>query len=267
MTINLQERLTEKFQRPRKVKSVKKFGHILVGSTLATGIAFSALAGAGIGAAQAAPVVSPQQASVAQVAAKKSVVTMKTTANLNLRTGSTTKHRVVKVLGKGTKVQVLAAKRGWKKIKAGSKTGWVSSKYIAKVGYSTPKAKLVKPKNVKVSSSAVRSKIIFHAKKGVGKKYRWGGTSPKTGWDCSGYIQYVFKQSGTKIARTKAWTGKQRISKYAAKPGDLVVQNGGSHVGIYAGGDKMYHAANPKTGTAFSSTKYGKNTQYYKMFR
>lgn len=99
------------------------------------------------------------------------------------------------------------------------------------------------------SANQKRAKIIKNAKRHLGAKYRFGGTSPRSGWDCSGYVQYVFKKSGIKIARTKAWTGTKKVSRGKAKAGDYVVQYGGRHVGIYAGNNKIYHAANPKVGT------------------
>lgn len=97
--------------------------------------------------------------------------------------------------------------------------------------------------------AGVREKIISEAKKHIGLPYRYGGTSPVTGFDCSGYTQYVYRTAaGIGLPRT---SGEQHgaghvISISDAKPGDLVWMPG--HVGIYAGKGMMYHS--PHTGSS-----------------
>lgn len=189
---------------------------------------------------------------------------MKTTANVNLRASNNTKSKVIKVVKSGTTVQVIEKKTGWTKVKSGSSQGWISASYLTSNMSGNVSPTSSPSKNDGPIVMQTRAKVIGHAKANVGVKYKWGGTSPSTGWDCSGYIQYVFKKSGVTVPRTKAWVGKQKISKSQAKPGDLVVQYGGSHVGIYAGNDKMYHAANPKTGTVLAPTRYAVDTAYYR---
>lgn len=94
-------------------------------------------------------------------------------------------------------------------------------------------------------------KILKTAAKYRGVHYRWGGTTPK-GFDCSGYVQYVFAQHGIKLSRTadtQALEGK-RIAKKDLKPGDLVFfstyEPGASHDGIYAGNGKFWNATSSK---------------------
>ena len=85
------------------------------------------------------------------------------------------------------------------------------------------------------------SKIYAEAKKYVGTPYVWGGSSPDTGFDCSGYVCWVYNQNGYNVGRTTAnglWNKCQHISEAEAKPGDLVFFEGTydtpgkSHVGI-----------------------------------
>ena len=90
-------------------------------------------------------------------------------------------------------------------------------------------------------------KILKTAAKYKGVHYVWGGTTPK-GFDCSGYVQYVFAQHGIKLSRTadtQALEGKH-IAKKDLKPGDLVFfstyEPGASHDGIYAGNGKFWNA-------------------------
>lgn len=96
---------------------------------------------------------------------------------------------------------------------------------------------------------ASSDEIVKIAKAKAGVHYVWAGTSPETGWDCSGYVQWVFAQAGIKLPRVSQWVGQEKISFKDALPGDLVVQNHGTHVGIYLGNGKMISALNPSVGT------------------
>lgn len=97
------------------------------------------------------------------------------------------------------------------------------------------------------------TKITGIAKKYLGSTYVWGGTSPTAGWDCSGYVQYVFREAGIELPRIEQWVGQQKIKRSEALPGDFIVQDGGTHVGIYAGNGMMYSALNPNQGTMLHS--------------
>lgn len=84
-----------------------------------------------------------------------------------------------------------------------------------------------------------------------GIKYKYGGTT-KAGFDCSGYIQFVFKQHDISLPRTSSGmhaTGT-KVNKADLLPGDLVFFNtsgkGVSHVGVYIGGGKFAHASSSK---------------------
>jgi cell wall-associated NlpC family hydrolase len=99
-------------------------------------------------------------------------------------------------------------------------------------------------------SSAAASGLAAIAYTGIGHPYVWGGTTPN-GWDCSGFTQWVYAQAGISIPRVNAWTAMKPTSTPA--PGDLVVQNGGAHVGIYVGNGMMISALNPSQGTLLHS--------------
>jgi cell wall-associated NlpC family hydrolase len=100
------------------------------------------------------------------------------------------------------------------------------------------------------ASSAAASGLAAIAYTGIGHPYVWGGTSPN-GWDCSGFTQWVYAQAGISIPRVNAWTVMTPTSTPA--PGDLVMQNGGAHVGIYVGNGMMISALNPSQGTLLHS--------------
>lgn len=93
------------------------------------------------------------------------------------------------------------------------------------------------------------SLIIRNAMSLIGTPYSFGGTS-RSGFDCSGYTQYVFRGSGVSLPRTSyAQFGVgTAVSKSQLQPGDLVFfttySSGASHVGIYIGGGSFIHASN-----------------------
>ena len=96
------------------------------------------------------------------------------------------------------------------------------------------------------------SNVVAIAKQYLGVKYRFGGTSPSTGFDCSGYVSYVFQQAGKMKSRATA-AGLYNMSTKVSTPqvGDLVFYSGTykagiSHVGIYIGNNQMINASGSK---------------------
>jgi cell wall-associated NlpC family hydrolase len=95
---------------------------------------------------------------------------------------------------------------------------------------------------------------IQEASKYIGTDYKWGGSTPQTGFDCSGLMQWAYAQSGVQIPRVTytqiaAANGVEIADRANLKPGDLVFfANAGDvhHVGMFLGGDKFLHA--PHTG-------------------
>ena len=104
------------------------------------------------------------------------------------------------------------------------------------------------------TGSARGSSVLAVAARYVGVPYVYGGTSPR-GMDCSGYVQYVFKQLGISLPRVAEdqRQATRQISRSSAQAGDLVFfLSGGSayHVGVYAGNNMMYDAGRTGTGVA-----------------
>lgn len=98
-------------------------------------------------------------------------------------------------------------------------------------------------------SSASKHAVIKTAKKMLGVKYRYGGTSPSRGFDCSGLVQYSHQAAGIHLPRTtgQQYKASKKISRRYLKAGDLVffktaVSRAVSHVGIYLGNNKFIHA-------------------------
>ncbi|MBN4049339.1 C40 family peptidase, partial [bacterium AH-315-N14] len=101
------------------------------------------------------------------------------------------------------------------------------------------------------STNLSQDSIIAFASNFLGTPYSWGGASPSTGFDCSGFTQYVYSHFGISIGRA---TYDQindgiRVAKNDLQPGDLVFFGSGNnpqHTGIYAGNNNYIHS--PRTG-------------------
>ena len=96
--------------------------------------------------------------------------------------------------------------------------------------------------------------VLLNALSLTGIQYKYGGNSPETGFDCSGFVRYVFSQAVNltlpPTARAISQIGKT-VKKNELQPGDLVffntLKSAFSHVGIYIGNNKFIHA--PRTGS------------------
>lgn len=112
----------------------------------------------------------------------------------------------------------------------------------------------------KAPAASTLEKVTWCARKQQGKMYCWGGSSPTTGFDCSGLTQYSFKQgAGVNLPRTAAaqYQAAEKVNQQEARKGDLVFfRTRGkrvSHVGIYLGDNKFIHA--PRTGKSITTSK------------
>ena len=117
--------------------------------------------------------------------------------------------------------------------------------------------------------SGSSSSIVSVAQNYMGVPYVWGGTSP-SGFDCSGFTQYVFRQCGYSINRTAAaqYSNGSYVSYDSLQAGDLVFfantysASGITHVGIYIGGGEFIHAANGGVKISSLSESYY-SSRYY----
>lgn len=112
------------------------------------------------------------------------------------------------------------------------------------------------------TGNASRDAIVATAMSGLGGAYVWGGKTFGA-WDCSGFTSWVFAQHGIKLtAFTYAMKNELRPTANP-QPGDIVFQNGYSHVGIYLGDGKMISALNPTNGTLVHPTSWMSVDGYY----
>lgn len=209
---------------------------------------------------------------------------------LNMRETAENEGKIINQLKVNTKVTVLEQEGTWAKIKVNGTTGYVASKYLSdkkvditsrseeisrgsessktESSSSTTNNKNTENTSSENSSSSSSSSsysstgasIVACAKKYKGYKYVSGGSLPSTGFDCSGFTSYVYKQCGISISRSSSAqaTNGTAVSKSNLQLGDLVIFNNRAntsigHVGIYIGGNTFIHAGNSGTGVITTS--------------
>jgi cell wall-associated NlpC family hydrolase len=110
-----------------------------------------------------------------------------------------------------------------------------------------------------VRASTPGSRVVHVARRYVGGRYTYGGASPRTGFDCSGYTMFSYRHGRAASLPHNAeaqrhTAGMRRIRRADARPGDLVFyMSGGSayHVAIYAGHGYQYSATDPQQGVRY----------------
>lgn len=100
----------------------------------------------------------------------------------------------------------------------------------------------------------IQSQVVRTAAKQIGRPYRLGGTTPKSGFDCSGLIYWAYKQHGIQVPRVTTQQAKagKFVPKNTLRPGDILVFKSrsapnGLHTGIYMGNNKFLHSPNSKS--------------------
>ena len=194
---------------------------------------------------------------------------MVNTDALNMRSKASTSGSILKVLEDGDCVALQGFENGWFKVDADGTTGYVSGDYVTlrltkpveptpetnnggtpqqPSGGSTsqqPSGGTTPPPS---TGSGVGADIAAYAQTFIGVPYVYGGATP-SGFDCSGFVQYVYKHFGYSLPRgsNDQYRKGTAVSKSELQPGDLIFFDNGtgtptSHVGIYIGGGKMVHS-------------------------
>lgn len=196
-------------------------------------------------------------------------------ASVNLRAEPNTSAAVVTTLTVNTSVDVYEEKDGWSKVKIKSlaKEGYISTALLSDTKQETsrgaeatrnktqkPTTPVVNETTTTTTTSGGGTSVVSKAKQYIGSRYVYGGSSP-SGFDCSGFTSYVYKQFGVSLNRTAAgqYSNGTAVSKTQLQPGDLVMfgKSGINHVGIYIGGGQMVHAANPSRGVTIDTINSG----------
>lgn len=205
---------------------------------------------------------------------------------VNLRKGPGTDHEVVTMGTKGNTAYILGLENGWYRVIFGNEICFIRSDFMSLTQYpyenkSSPNVPLFyrggKSTGKEPSAEALYGsngnsgstggttvsnltgqQVIDFAKKFLGTPYKWGGTTP-AGFDCSGFVYYVYNSLGYKMPRMIADMNRQGtyVSKANLKPGDVIIfQNtyasGLSHVGLYVGDGKFIHSPNSRSVVSYA---------------
>lgn len=212
---------------------------------------------------------------------------------LNIRKEASTESEIVDVLGKNAQVTIIQEDGTWCKITYKNTEGYAPKKYLSyekvEVTSRSSVEREVKVTNIQeapveetkqetttaTSSSDKASKLVAFAKQYLGSRYVYGGSSP-SGFDCSGFVMYVYKQFGVSLPHSSSSqsTKGTKVEKANLQPADIVffsdykTHKGIGHCGIYIGNNQFIHASTEKTGVITSSLNSGSyKTRYVTAVR
>ncbi len=182
---------------------------------------------------------------------------------VNVRSAPNTDSEIVHQVRRNDKVEIFGFNCGWYKVTSKNEIGYIRSDLVKMEDMPAENYGVNRESTVPMGSGSNNArpmtageKLAAYAKTFVGYPYVYGGSSP-SGFDCSGFMQYVCRQMGYTIKRTATaqLSNGVKVSKSELQPGDLVFFGYGSsasHVGMYIGNDKFVHAENSRTGVVIS---------------
>lgn len=159
--------------------------------------------------------------------------------DVRMRAAAGTDSEIVRVTTYGESVEILGVDGEWYKVSAGGKTGYIRGDYVS---FTEPD-----PSQAPAAGS-IGEQIVAFAEQFLGTPYVWAGSSP-SGFDCSGFVSYVFKNFGYTVNRTAAsmYTNGVAVDKSELQIGDAVFFASSSesigHVGIYIGDGEFIHSS------------------------
>lgn len=160
-------------------------------------------------------------------------------SDVRMRAAAGTDSEIVRVTTYGESVEILGVDGEWYKVSAGGQTGYIRGDYVS---FTEPD-----PSQAPAAGS-IGEQIVAFAEQFLGTPYVWAGSSP-SGFDCSGFVSYVFKNFGYTVNRTAAsmYTNGVAVDKSELQIGDAVFFASSSesigHVGIYIGDGEFIHSS------------------------
>lgn len=183
-----------------------------------------------------------------------------TASALRLREEPSLLASTLATLPRGEELSVVEIMPGWVHVKIDSDDAYVSSDYV-ELSYELKKGVTIE--ELQTGETGLRADMVAFARRYLGGRYVWGGTTLGKGVDCSGYVQAIYKKFGysiPRVSRSQASSGRT-IKASNARPGDLFFYGKGNyinHVGMYIGNGKIIHASNPRSGIKISNAYYRK---------
>ena len=186
-------------------------------------------------------------------------------ASAHFRSGPSTSSQSLGKLPKNTKITITGEENGWYKVSYNGKEGYISKSLVTEgePPATTSSRSQEEPRSATTTTQASSNNVVQVAESYAGSRYVSGGSSP-SGFDCSGFTQYVYGKCGVTLSRTSYTQATQgtAVNKSELQPGDLLLFHyyGSSsigHVGIYVGNGKFIHAANSNRGVVYDSIESG----------
>lgn len=215
-----------------------------------------------------------------------------TGSGVNLRSGPSTSHTRVGTASYGDKCYIIGLNQGWYKVLYGSDICYIRSDYLSlseipyenRASSNAPKyfrqgkaigtlpSSSTANQALSVSSSAssaTGAQILAKATEYLGTPYVYGGASP-SGFDCSGFVYYVYGTFGISVGRTPdaQYSAGTVVDKANLQPGDIVLfagtsGSGISHSGIYAGNGQFIHSPNSRSTVSYSDLTSGYWSEHF----
>lgn len=207
-----------------------------------------------------------------------------TSDGINFRQEPNTDSKILKTFLQNAKVTILLEEGNWYKIKHNDQEGYILKMYVSEkkvevtsrssetrtveVAKKVANEETTSKQETTTATSSKGSEVVALAKKYLGSRYVYGGASP-SGFDCSGFTMYLYKQFGVSLPHSATAQSSKgtKVAKANLQPGDIVffknyrTNIGIGHCGIYIGNNQFIHASTEKTGvitSSLSSSSYQK---------
>lgn len=189
----------------------------------------------------------------------------------NVREKASKSSDIIERLDEGDEVTIVAEEGDWYKITCSKiSSGYVSKSLLTLAGEEVSSRSMQESREEDVQLSDISqngASVVEFAKQYLGTSYVLGGKTPETGFDCSGFTRYVFKNFGFSLGTVASDQGElgTPVERSDLQPGDLILfQNEAKtkigHTGIYIGNNEFIHAANPERGVVIDNLT---TMQYY----